>query len=109
MRTRLEKKLFGKTRRQRVISVFCNRRGIQDLAEFSILIRIDYVETSTIIILTFHPLVTMAGKKTSKTAAHGAPSPDDDPTADGALISAADVAKKSTKLILHLVNERKKV
>ena len=51
----------------------------------------------------------MAGKKTSKTAAHGAPSPDNDPNEDGAPISEADLAKKSTKLILELVNERKKV
>jgi hypothetical protein len=51
----------------------------------------------------------MAGKKTSKTAAHGAPSPDDDPNEDGAPISEADVAKKRSKLILELVNERKKV
>jgi hypothetical protein len=52
----------------------------------------------------------MAGKKTSRNATHGAPLPDDYPNnKDGAPISEADLAKKSTKLILELVNERKKV
>jgi hypothetical protein len=51
----------------------------------------------------------MAGKKTSCNATHGAPLPDNDPNEDGAPISKADLAKKSTKLILELVNEQKTV
>jgi hypothetical protein len=53
--------------------------------------------------------MTMAGKKTSQTAAHGALSPNDDTNEDGAPISKADLANNKSKLISELVNEWKKV
>jgi hypothetical protein len=53
--------------------------------------------------------VTTAPKKTSRNTSHGAPSPNDDPNEDGTPISEVDLANKKTKLILELVNQRKKV
>jgi hypothetical protein len=51
----------------------------------------------------------MAPKKTSRNATHGAPLPNDETNEDGAPLSKADLANKKKKLILELVNERKKV
>jgi hypothetical protein len=54
------KKTFSKTAEPKVIPVFSNRCQILDIFEFSILIRIGYVETSTSLFIQQQPLLTMA-------------------------------------------------